>query len=29
MEYLVSKKVMHGDLACRNILLGRGSKILI
>ena len=23
MEYLASKKVMHGDLACRNILLAQ------
>ena len=29
MEYLASKKVMHGDLACRNILLAGDNVIKI
>ena len=29
MEYLASKKVMHGDLACRNILLASDNVIKI
>ena len=27
MEYLASKNVMHGDLAARNILIGRGKFV--
>ena len=29
MEYLASKKVMHGDLACRNILLAQDNVVKI
>ena len=29
MEYLASKKVMHGDLACRNILLAADNVVKI
>ncbi len=29
MDYLTSKKVMHGDLACRNILLASNNIIKI
>ena len=29
MEYLATKKVMHGDLACRNILLAADNVIKI
>ena len=29
MEYLASKKVMHGDLACRNILLASDNVVKI
>ena len=29
MDYLTSKKVMHGDLACRNILLAENNIIKI
>ena len=29
MDYLTSKKVMHGDLACRNILLASYNVIKI
>ena len=29
MEYLASKKVMHGDLACRNILLAQVTSYLV
>ena len=29
MDYLTSKKVMHGDLACRNILLAGDNVIKI
>lgn len=29
MDYLTSKKVMHGDLACRNILLASNNVVKI
>ena len=29
MDYLASKKVMHGDLACRNILLAQDNVVKI
>ena len=29
MDYLASKKVMHGDLACRNILLAQVTSYLV
>ena len=29
MDYLASKKVMHGDLACRNILLAADNVVKI
>ena len=29
MEYLSSKRVMHGDLACRNILLAADNVVKI
>ena len=29
MEYLATKKVMHGDLACRNILLAADNVVKI
>ena len=29
MEYLASRKVMHGDLACRNILLAQDNVVKI
>jgi serine/threonine protein kinase len=29
MEYLSSQKVLHRDLACRNLLVNRGNEVLI
>ena len=29
MEYLASKKVLHGDLAARNVLLAEGNIVKI
>ena len=29
MDYLASKQVMHGDLACRNILLAENNVVKI
>ena len=29
MDYLSSRKVVHGDLACRNILLARNNVVKI
>lgn len=29
MEYLASRKVLHGDLAARNILLAEGNVVKI